>query len=86
MSNLTTAGVDNKFNVLINGTVVGQYDLLSTISNDNGNPIPFDLSFSFAPIFGPDFTGGAKYKKYIGAILENIKNINWPAVYIAGAI
>jgi hypothetical protein len=28
----------------------------------------------------------AKYKKYIEAVLENIKNINWPAVYIAGAI
>jgi hypothetical protein len=28
----------------------------------------------------------AKYKKYIGPISENIKNINWPVVYISGAI
>jgi len=28
----------------------------------------------------------AKYKKYIGAISENIKNINWAVVYISGAI
>jgi hypothetical protein len=53
MTNFTALGHDNFFSVLINGNVVGTFDLVGT---NLGRSQSFDLNFNFNPIAGEDYT------------------------------
>jgi hypothetical protein len=54
MSNFTLAGVNNTFDVRINGVTVDTFNFLST--GDSANDLNFDFTSTFAPIAGDTYT------------------------------